>query len=57
MNKYKKAAEQDLSCYSDFEVSLIRQQLKVGNAEARRVFSEEKYPINPEIEAAQKKRA
>ena len=56
MNKLK-AAHEETSCYSDSEISSMRQQLKKGNAHALSVFTEEKYPLDPRIEEARKKRA
>ena len=36
----------------DSEIALMRQQLKTGNAEAKRVLTAEKYPVDPRIAEA-----
>lgn len=58
MNKCNpKAAEEETRCYSDSEIASIRQQLTKANAEAREVFTAEKYPLHPRIAAARAAKA
>lgn len=54
MNKKLKAVQEGQSCYSDFELSLMRQQLKKGSEAALAVFTEEKYPLDQRIVDARK---
>lgn len=51
MQNLLKAAPRDTSCYSDSEVTLMRQQLKTGHEEASVVFTAEEFPLDPRIVA------
>ena len=52
MQNKAKAAQQGSPCYSDSELDLMRQQLRVGNAAAGQVMADRGYTLDPRIVAA-----
>jgi hypothetical protein len=53
----KKAAKPETRCYSDSEIDLMRQQLRVGNAEADKVMAAKGYTLDPRIADARAEKA